>query len=149
VAAMLMSEDYDNWLGAASLAAEFKALLRSYDVDLMEAYAVSRVQCRSVLCADHIFSPHVQEIIHQPVVISFCTNKQKSSFLAFAYAQATKIPANFVLHFRQRTRDIEGPEQSPLCAKATDPTGRLRTTPGAIVRATIAGLTPTKRTADL
>jgi putative SOS response-associated peptidase YedK len=39
---MLMSEDYDRWLGPASSAAELKALLRPYDPDLMEAYAVNR-----------------------------------------------------------------------------------------------------------
>jgi putative SOS response-associated peptidase YedK len=40
---MLMSEDYDNWLGAVNSADELKSLLRPYDADLMEAYAVSRV----------------------------------------------------------------------------------------------------------
>jgi putative SOS response-associated peptidase YedK len=40
---MLMSEDYDRWLGRANSADELKALLRPYDADLMEAYAVSRV----------------------------------------------------------------------------------------------------------
>jgi putative SOS response-associated peptidase YedK len=40
---MLMSEDYDRWLGPGSSADEMKSLLRPYDVNLMEAYAVSRV----------------------------------------------------------------------------------------------------------
>ena len=40
---MLMSEDYDRWLGRANSADELKALLRPCDADLMEAYAVSRV----------------------------------------------------------------------------------------------------------
>jgi len=40
---MLMSEDYDRWLGPAASAAELKALLKPYDASLMEAYAVSRV----------------------------------------------------------------------------------------------------------
>ena len=35
---MLMSEDYDRWLGPAA-----SALLKPYDASLMEAYAVSRV----------------------------------------------------------------------------------------------------------
>jgi len=39
---MLMSEDYDRWLGPATSAEELKALLRPYDANLMEAYAVSR-----------------------------------------------------------------------------------------------------------
>jgi putative SOS response-associated peptidase YedK len=40
---MLMSEDYDRWLGRANSANELKSLLRPYDANLMEAYAVSRV----------------------------------------------------------------------------------------------------------
>ena len=40
---MLMSEDYDRWLGPGSSADELKSLLRPYNADLMEAYAVSRV----------------------------------------------------------------------------------------------------------
>jgi putative SOS response-associated peptidase YedK len=40
---MLMSEDYDRWVGAANSADELKSLLRPYDAGLMEAYAVSRV----------------------------------------------------------------------------------------------------------
>jgi len=40
---MLMSEDYDRWLGPGSSADEPKSLLRPYNADLMEAYAVSRV----------------------------------------------------------------------------------------------------------
>ena len=39
---MLMSEDYDRWLGPGSSVAELKAMLKPYDPDLMEAYAVSR-----------------------------------------------------------------------------------------------------------
>jgi putative SOS response-associated peptidase YedK len=39
---MLMSEDYDRWLGPESSVAELKALLRPYDANLMEACAVSR-----------------------------------------------------------------------------------------------------------
>jgi len=37
---MLMSENYDRWLGPGSSVADLKALLRPYDPDLMEAYAV-------------------------------------------------------------------------------------------------------------
>src|SRR6187200_2808100 len=40
---MLMSEDYDRWLGPVASAAELKALLKPYDASSMEAYAVSRV----------------------------------------------------------------------------------------------------------
>jgi putative SOS response-associated peptidase YedK len=40
---MLMSEDYDRWLVPANSADELKSLLRPYDADLMEAYAVSRI----------------------------------------------------------------------------------------------------------
>jgi putative SOS response-associated peptidase YedK len=40
---MLMLEDYDRWLATANSADELKSLLRPYDADLMEAYAVSRV----------------------------------------------------------------------------------------------------------
>jgi len=39
---MLMSADYDRWLGTGSSADELKSLLRPYNVDLMEACAVSR-----------------------------------------------------------------------------------------------------------
>ena len=39
---MLMTEDYDRWLGANSELDELRAMLRPYDADLMEAYAVSR-----------------------------------------------------------------------------------------------------------
>jgi len=39
---MLMSEDCDRWLGLGSSADELKSLLRPYDADLMEAYAVDR-----------------------------------------------------------------------------------------------------------
>jgi putative SOS response-associated peptidase YedK len=38
-----MSEDYDRWLSTGSSADELKALLKPYDADLIEAYAVSRV----------------------------------------------------------------------------------------------------------
>jgi putative SOS response-associated peptidase YedK len=40
---MLMAEDYDRWLGAATDIHELKAMLKPYDPALMEAYAVSRV----------------------------------------------------------------------------------------------------------
>ena len=40
---MLMSENYDRWLGLGSSVVELKALLRPYDPDLMEAYAVNRI----------------------------------------------------------------------------------------------------------
>jgi putative SOS response-associated peptidase YedK len=40
---MLLPEDYDRWLGSGSTPGELRALLRPYDADLMEAYAVSRV----------------------------------------------------------------------------------------------------------
>ena len=40
--AMLMMEDYDRWLGANSDLDGLQAMLRPYDADLTEAYAVSR-----------------------------------------------------------------------------------------------------------
>jgi len=40
---MLLPEGYDRWLGSGSTPDELLALLRPYDADLMEAYAVSRV----------------------------------------------------------------------------------------------------------
>jgi len=40
---MLMAEDYDRWLGAATDIHELKTMLKPYDPALMEAYAVSRV----------------------------------------------------------------------------------------------------------
>ena len=40
---MLMPEDYDTWLGPSKSPEELRALLRPYDADLMESYAVSRV----------------------------------------------------------------------------------------------------------
>ena len=40
---MLLPEDYDRWLAFGSSPDELRALLRPYDADLMEAYAVSRV----------------------------------------------------------------------------------------------------------
>jgi putative SOS response-associated peptidase YedK len=43
---MLMSEDYDRWLGPAASAAELKALLKAYDADLMEVYGQSCRQQR-------------------------------------------------------------------------------------------------------
>src|ERR1700730_8092444 len=39
---MVLSEDYDQWLGPTSESDELRALLRPYDATLMEAYAVSR-----------------------------------------------------------------------------------------------------------
>jgi putative SOS response-associated peptidase YedK len=39
---MVLMEDYDQWLGADSDLDELRAMLRPYDADLMEAYAVSR-----------------------------------------------------------------------------------------------------------
>jgi putative SOS response-associated peptidase YedK len=36
---MLMSEDYDGWLGSNESATELEALLKPYDANLMEAYA--------------------------------------------------------------------------------------------------------------
>ena len=39
---MLMPENYDRWLGANSDFDDLRAMLRPYDADLMEAYAVSR-----------------------------------------------------------------------------------------------------------
>ena len=38
---MLMSEDYDRWLGPTSID-DLKAMLKPYDPALMEAYAVNR-----------------------------------------------------------------------------------------------------------
>jgi putative SOS response-associated peptidase YedK len=40
---MLMSKDYDRWLGPATDMHELKAMLKPYDASLMEAYAVSRL----------------------------------------------------------------------------------------------------------
>jgi putative SOS response-associated peptidase YedK len=40
---MLMSEDYDRWLGPETDMHELKAMLKPYDASLMKAYAVSRV----------------------------------------------------------------------------------------------------------
>ena len=39
---MLMPKDYDVWLGASAAPEDLLALLRPYDAELMEAYAVSR-----------------------------------------------------------------------------------------------------------
>jgi putative SOS response-associated peptidase YedK len=39
---MLMAEDYDRWLGPATSIDDLKAMLKPYDRDLMEAYAVNR-----------------------------------------------------------------------------------------------------------
>ncbi len=39
---MLMSEDYDSWLGPTTGVEDLKALLKPYDPALMEAYAVNR-----------------------------------------------------------------------------------------------------------
>ena len=39
---MLMMEDYDRWLSTAASLDELRAMLRPYDANLMEAYAVSR-----------------------------------------------------------------------------------------------------------
>jgi putative SOS response-associated peptidase YedK len=39
---MLMSDDYDRWLGPGTSADELKSLLWPCDANLMEAYAVSR-----------------------------------------------------------------------------------------------------------
>jgi putative SOS response-associated peptidase YedK len=40
---MLMPEHYDAWLGPTSSPEEPRALLRPYDANLMEVYAVSRI----------------------------------------------------------------------------------------------------------
>ena len=39
---MLMSEDYDRWLGPTTSTDDLKAMLKPYDPALMEAYAVNR-----------------------------------------------------------------------------------------------------------
>ena len=39
---MLMSEDYDRWLGPTTSVDDLKSLLKPYDPGLMEAYAVNR-----------------------------------------------------------------------------------------------------------
>ena len=39
---MLMSEDYDRWLGPTTGVDELKSLLKPYDAALMAAYAVNR-----------------------------------------------------------------------------------------------------------
>jgi putative SOS response-associated peptidase YedK len=39
---MLMSEDYDRWLGPTTSIDDLKAMLKPYDSALMEAYAVNR-----------------------------------------------------------------------------------------------------------
>ena len=43
MAVMLMSEDYDRWLGPTTGIDDLKAMLKPYDPALMEAYAVNRV----------------------------------------------------------------------------------------------------------
>jgi putative SOS response-associated peptidase YedK len=40
---MLLPQDYDAWLGLNKRPEELRALLRPYDADLMEAYAVSHI----------------------------------------------------------------------------------------------------------
>jgi putative SOS response-associated peptidase YedK len=40
---LLLPEDYVTWLGPGKSPDELRALLRPYDADLVEAYAVSRV----------------------------------------------------------------------------------------------------------
>jgi putative SOS response-associated peptidase YedK len=40
---MLMSEDYDRWLGATTSFSDLKSLLQPYNPALMEAYAVNRI----------------------------------------------------------------------------------------------------------
>ena len=39
---MLMPEDYDRWLAPAASPDELRGMLRPYDANLMEAYAVNR-----------------------------------------------------------------------------------------------------------
>jgi putative SOS response-associated peptidase YedK len=39
---MLMPGDYDRWLGGESAVDELRSMLKPYDAELMEAYAVSR-----------------------------------------------------------------------------------------------------------
>jgi putative SOS response-associated peptidase YedK len=39
---MLMSDDYDRWLGPTTSVDDLKAMLKRYDPALMEAYAVNR-----------------------------------------------------------------------------------------------------------
>ena len=39
---MLLSEDYDRWLDRNAPVRDLRSLLKPYDSDLMEAYAVSR-----------------------------------------------------------------------------------------------------------
>jgi putative SOS response-associated peptidase YedK len=39
---MLMSEDYDRWLGPTTSIDDLQAMLKPYDPALMEAYAVNR-----------------------------------------------------------------------------------------------------------
>jgi putative SOS response-associated peptidase YedK len=39
---MLLTQDYDRWLDASANLDDLRAMLRPYDADLMEAYAVSR-----------------------------------------------------------------------------------------------------------
>ena len=41
---MLMSEDYDRWLGPATNIDDLKAMLKPYNPALMEAYAVNSVK---------------------------------------------------------------------------------------------------------
>ena len=40
---MVMSEDYDRWLGATTSFSDLKSLLKPYNPALMEAYAVNRI----------------------------------------------------------------------------------------------------------
>jgi putative SOS response-associated peptidase YedK len=42
VPVMLMSEDYDRWLGSTTGVDELRAMLKPYDPALMEAYSVNR-----------------------------------------------------------------------------------------------------------
>jgi putative SOS response-associated peptidase YedK len=49
---MLMSEDYDRWLGPTTSVDDLKAMLKPYDPALMEAYAVNSVKNDTEECIE-------------------------------------------------------------------------------------------------
>jgi putative SOS response-associated peptidase YedK len=49
---MLMSEDYDRWLGPTTGIDDLKAMLKPYDSALMEAYAVNSVKNDTEECIE-------------------------------------------------------------------------------------------------
>jgi putative SOS response-associated peptidase YedK len=51
---MLMSEDYDRWLGPTTSVDDLKAMLKPYDPALMEAYAVNSVKNDTEECIEPV-----------------------------------------------------------------------------------------------